>query len=448
MFVRTRYVLTLLLTLAGLPLVSACGDRSQAQPAPPPPPTVGVVTVAPETVTVSSEWITTLDGYVNAQIRPQVSGYLIKRNYQEGTQVRKGEVLFEIDARPIQATLAQANAQLAQAQAELGRTERDVARDTPLAKERAIPQSQMDNDVQANLAAQATVKAAQAAVETAQLNLGFTKVRSLVDGVAAIATAQIGDLVGPTTLLTTVSQMDPIRAYFSLSEQEYLGIAAQLNRTTPVKALWSTGKALTLTLADGSVYEKTGAFLAADRQIDPKTGTIRISAAFPNPRNILRPGQYGRVSADTRVVKNALLVPQRAVSELQGAAQIRIVDADNKVGLRTVTLGTRVGSRFIVAKGIEAGNRVIVDSPGVRPGTVVKAQPFTAPEETRNGAGANGDQTPGSASTGAASTGSAASAGNAPTGAATGPNPTGGPVPANNKAGTRAQPAAAGRGDD
>ena len=242
-----------------------------------------MITVAPETVSLSSEWIATLDGYVNAQIRPQVSGYLVRRNYEEGAVVRQGQVLFEIDPRPFEAVLAQAQAHLAEAQAQLGKTERDLERDRPLAAERAIAQSQLDNDVQANLAAQAAIKSATAAVETAQLNLGFTKVTSLITGIAAIATAQIGDLVGPATLLTTVSQIDPIKAYFPLSEQEYLSMAGRINRPGTSSALWTSEAGLTLVLADGSVYPRRGRFLAADREIDPKTGTIRISATFPNP---------------------------------------------------------------------------------------------------------------------------------------------------------------------
>jgi membrane fusion protein (multidrug efflux system) len=358
------------------PLVQAC-SRGQAAPAPPPPPAVSVVEVTPETVPLSSEWITTLDGFVNAQIRPQVSGYLIKRTYREGAMVQKGEVLFEIDPRPFAATLAQTQAQLAQAQAELGRTERDVQRDTPLAAARAIPQSQLDNDVQANLAAQAAVKAAQAAVSTAELNVGFTKVRSLVDGIAAIATAQIGDLVNPSTLLTTVSQVDPIRAYFSLSEQEYLRIADQINRAVPKDGLWKTGTALTLTLADGTIYPSAGAFLAADRQIDPRTGTIRISAAFPNPQHVLRPGQYGRVRAATAVVHDALLVPQRAVNDVQGQSQVRVVGADGKVSMKTLTLGGRSGNRWIVEHGLDPGAQVIVDATTMPEGTIVRATRVT-----------------------------------------------------------------------
>lgn len=385
----------LILSVVGLlPVVTACSTGSQAQSAPPPPPTVSVLELTPETVPVSSEWIATLDGFVNAQIRPQVTGYLIQRTYREGVVVRKGQVLFEIDGRPFEASLAQARGLLAQAEAQRGRTERDVARDTPLAKERAIPQSQLDNDIQANLAAEAAVKSAQAAVDTAELNVGFTKVRSLVDGVAAIATAQIGDLVSPTSLLTTVSQVEPIRAYFSLSEREYLGIAEQINRPVAARGLWKTGAALTLTLADGSVYPRTGAFLAADRQIDPRTGTIRISASFPNPDQLLRPGQYGRVRAETRVVKNALLVPQRAVSELQGASQVRIVGPDNKVVIQTVTLGGRAGNRWIVEQGLEPGARVIMDAPQVAQGTIVRPKPFVMPADEAVSANA-GARTPG-----------------------------------------------------
>ena len=222
-------------------LAGAAGCRNEnaaAAPADPPPPTVTFVALTPEQVAVTGEWIATLDGNVNAQIRPQVSGYLVRRAYREGAFVRKGEVLFEIDRRPFEAALAQAQARLAEAQAQLAKTERDLARDQPLAEQRAIAQSQLDNDVSAHDAAQAAVSSAKAAVEAAELNLGFTRVTSLIDGVAAIASAQIGDLVGPTTLLTTVSQLNPIKAYFPLSEQEYLGIAGQV--ATPA----STARAL------------------------------------------------------------------------------------------------------------------------------------------------------------------------------------------------------------
>jgi RND family efflux transporter MFP subunit len=372
----SRVALRLAPLLAGIALLSAC-KSSKAAPAPPPPPQVRVVTVSPERVALDSEWIATLDGLVNAQIRPQVSGYLIKRNYEEGAVVAKGQVLFEIDPRPLQSALAQTEAQLGEAQAQLGKTQRDLDRDRPLAEQHAIAQSQLDNDVQANLAAQAAVNSATASVETAQLNVGFTKVTSLIGGVAAIATAQIGDLVGPTTLLTTVSQIDPIKAYFPLSEQEYLQMASRINTRGGAKTPWQGGAPLTLILADGSVYPKSGAFLAADRQIDAKTGTIRISATFPNPDRTLRPGQYGRVRAETKVRDGALLVPQRAVAELQGSFQIRVVGSDNTVSTRTVKVGERVGSRWIVEGGLQPGVRVIVEGPTTKDGMVVNPQPFT-----------------------------------------------------------------------
>jgi RND family efflux transporter MFP subunit len=345
-----------------------------AAPKPGAAPAVSVVAVQPETLPVVSEWVATLDGFVNAQIRPQVTGYLIRRNYEEGAAVKKDQVLFEIDGRSFRTALAQAEATLARAQAELGRAERDHARDTPLAKERAIPQSQLDNDIQAELAAKAAVKSAEASIEAAQLNVSFTKVRSLIDGVAAIATAQIGDLVNPGTLLTTVSQVEPIRAYFSISEQEYLKNARQLNQATKHE-LWQSGTTLKLFLADGSEYDKPGTFLAADRQIDPRTGTIRISATFPNPDRILRPGMYGRVRAETSVVENALLVPQRAVSEMQGSAQVRVVGPDNKVSLRNVVLGARSGGRWVVETGLAAGDQVVLDGPQLRDGTLVTPTP-------------------------------------------------------------------------
>ena len=364
-------------------LLEACSSPKASPPAPA-PPEVSVMTVAPETVSLSSEWIGTLDGYVNAQIRPQVSGYLLRRSYQEGAPVRQGQVLFEIDPRPFQAVLSQAEARLAEAQAQLGKTERDLERDRPLAAERAIAQSQLDNDIQAHLAAQAAIKSATAAIETAQLNLGFTKVTSLITGIAAIATAQIGDLVGPATLLTTVSQVDPIKAYFPLSEQEYLRIAGRINGPGTSSELWANNAgSLTLVLADGSVYPQRGRFLAADRDIDPKTGTIRISAAFPNPARTLRPGQYGRVRAETNTVKDAIVVPQRTVTDAQGAPQVRVVGPDNRVATRRVTLGDRVGSGWIIGTGLQPGDRVVVEGASAADGSLVNPKPWQPPAQSQ-----------------------------------------------------------------
>jgi len=353
-------------------LSQGCSANTSAAPAPA-PPSVAVVEVQPERVSLSDEWVATLDGNVNAQIRPQVTGYLIRRGYQEGSAVRKGQVLFEIDPRPFAAAVAQARAHRAEAQAQLGKAQRDVARDQPLAEQRAIAQRQLDDDQQAVLTAEASVQSADAAVDAAELNLGFTKVTSLVDGVAAIATAQIGDLVAPTTLLTTVSQIDPIKAYFPLSEQQYLRMTASGRGQ-----LLGPRTALTLTLADGTIYPHTGTLTAVDREIDPKTGTIRISANFPNPQQTLRPGQYGRVRAETRTIDNALLVPQRAVTEIQGTYQIRVVGPNNKAVVRRVTVGDRVGSRWIVSDGLRAGDRVILEGSSIKDGDVVAPMPATA----------------------------------------------------------------------
>jgi RND family efflux transporter MFP subunit len=368
---------------ACLALLEACGGSQAAPPAAAPVPPVSVMTVAPEAVATSTEWIATLDGMVNAQIRPQVSGYLLNRNYREGGAVRKGDVLFEIDPRPFDAALAQARARLGEAQAQVTRAARDLQRDRPLAEQRAIAQSQLDSDIAASDAAAAALETAKAAVDTATLNLSFIRVTSLVDGVAAIATAQIGDLVGPTTLLTTISQVDPIRAYFRISEREYLPIAAALNSAGAPARLWTANSALQLILADGSIYPRAGAVMTVDREIDPKMGTIRLSASFPNPGNVLRPGQYGRVRAETAVLTNALLVPQRAVSELQGSFQIRVVTPDNKIITRTVTPGPRIGGRWVIQDGLHAGERVVVEGAAIKSGTVVDVKPFVPTPEAR-----------------------------------------------------------------
>jgi membrane fusion protein (multidrug efflux system) len=291
-------------------------------------------------------------------------------------------VLFEIDPRPFEAALAQTKAQLAQADAQLGRIARDVERDTPLAQEKAIAQSQLDNDIQAKLAAQAAVQAATAAFETAQLNVGFTRVTSLVDGVAAIATGQIGDLVGPNTLLTTVSQISPIKAYFAVSEQEYLLMADRINRTGASQQPWDAKAGLTLILSDGRLYPQKGTFVAADREVDQKTGTIRLSATFPNPSNLLRPGQYGRLRANTRTLIDAHLIPQRAVIELQGGYRARVVGPDNQISTRTITVGERLGHMWVVTSGLQPGERVAVQGARtVKDGGLVTPKAFTLPKE-------------------------------------------------------------------
>ncbi len=371
------------IAVAALAASAGCKASRPTASAASAPPSVGVVAVAPERVEFWGEWLATLDGNVNAQIRPQVSGYLIKRNYREGAAVRRGEVLFEIDRRPFESALSQARAHLAESRAQLAKAERDLARDRPLAEQRAIAQSQLDNDMSAHDAAQAAVESSQAAVDAAQLNVGFTNVTSLIDGVAAIASAQIGDLVGPQTLLTTVSQLDPVKAYFPLSEQEYLGIANELQGPGGPSALWQAQGGLSLVLADGSTYPQKGAILAIDREVDPKMGTIRVSALFPNPGNVLRPGQGARIRAKTSVRMDALLVPQRAVSELQNGYQLRVLAKGDQVAMRAVSLGARVGSRWVVESGLKPGDQVIVDGPAVKDGAIVAPHAYTASEGAR-----------------------------------------------------------------
>jgi len=353
--------------------VTSCGSTKAAPP--PPPATVEVATVLQQDTPIYSEWVATLDGFVNAQIQPHVTGYIIKQNYREGAVVRKGDVLFEIDPRPFRAAVDQAKAQLAQSEAQLGKAKLDVERDTPLAQARAIAQSQLDTEVQARLGAQAQVDAAKANMEQAELNLEWTKVTSLVTGIAGIAQVQIGNLVGPNSILTSVSQVDPIKTYFTVSEQEF----TDFHRRYPTEAIVEQQRKripLQLILADGNVYEQPGRISFADREVNPATGAIRIAALFPNPNNLLRPGGYGRVRLSVRSHEHALLVPQRAVIELQGSYQVAVVGDDNKVSIRPVTVGERVGKLWIVNEGLKPGERVVTEGTlKVRDGATVKPVP-------------------------------------------------------------------------
>jgi RND family efflux transporter MFP subunit len=368
------------LGLALLPaavLLGAGCENPNAAPAIP-RPEVEVVSVVQKDVPIFSEWVATLDGYVNSQIQPQVTGYVIQQTYKDGSFVRKGDTLFQIDPRPFQAVLDQTSAQLAQAQAQLGKTEMDVDRDTPLAKERAIAQSQLDNDVQANEAAKAAVKAAEAQVEQAQLNLDFTNVKSLIDGIAGIAQVQVGNLVNPTSVLASVSQINPIKAYLSISEQEYLHYADRINAEMQKEAR-TNGPPFELILGDGSVYPYRGTGLSTNRQVDVTTGTIQVVCSFPNPKNLLRPGQFGRLRAAPEVRHNALLVPQKAVNELQGTYQLAVVGSDSKVSIRAVNVGDRVGAMWIVESGIKPGELVIVEGlQKVQTGSMVTVKQATS----------------------------------------------------------------------
>jgi membrane fusion protein, multidrug efflux system len=356
-------------------------------------PDVEVVQVAQQDVPIFGEWIGTLDGFTNADVRAQVTGYLLRQGYREGGFVSKGQLLFEIDPRPFQAALDEAQGQLAQARAQLanaeavqGRTQLDVERYIPLAREQAASQQDLDNAVQNNLAAkasvataQAQIKTAEAAVETARINLDFTRLVAPIDGIAGQAQLQVGALVnlssGP---VTSVSTVDPIKVYFTVGEPQYLAWRRRYPTETTREAA-DKNLRLELILADGSTYPHQGTFYFADRQVNESTGAIRIAGLFPNPANILRPGGYGKVRAVIRVQQDALLVPQRAVSELQGSYQVAAVDGGNKVSIRTVKVGDRVGNQWIIADGLKPGERVVAEGvQKVRAGMQVNPKPFVA----------------------------------------------------------------------
>jgi len=359
-------------------------------------PDVEVAEVERQDVPIYAEWIGTLDGLVNADVRAQVTGYLLKQGYQEGAFVRQGDLLFQIDPRPFQAALDQAQGQLAQAQASLAnaqavqrRSELDVERYTPLAKEQAVSQQDLDNAVQNNLAALASVETAraqiktyEAAVETTKINLNFTRLVAPIDGIAGQAQLQVGALVTPSSgIVTSVSTVDPIKVYFTVSEPQYL----DWRRRFPTEASRlqaDRGLRLQLILADGSTYPHYGRFQFADRQVSESTGAIRIAGLFPNPNNVLRPGGYAKVRAVIRTQRDALLVPQRAVSELQGGYQVAVVENDNKVSVRTVTVSDRVDNRWIVAKGLAPGDRIVVEGvQRMHTGVKVNPKPFVAEKQ-------------------------------------------------------------------
>jgi RND family efflux transporter MFP subunit len=382
---------------AGIAASVACSKSASANVGQA-PPIVQVATVEQRDVPIDREWIGTLDGKVNAAIKAEVSGYLLSQDYTEGSFVRKGQLLFEIDPRPFQAALDQAKGQLAQAKAQLtqaqaklaqsvanqGRTQLDVDRYTPLAKQQAITQQDLDNAVQNNIAALAQIEASKADVETARaqieatnaaleaakVNTGFTHLVSPIDGIVGQALVQVGNLVGPSTgTITTVSTVDPIKANFTVGEQEYLSLTRGAGNLAKMQ--------LELVLADGSIYPAKGTFSFADRQVDQSTGSIQLTGLFPNPGNRLRPGQYGKVRAATGTAAGALLIPQRAVWELQGSYQVVVVDSANTADVRKVSVGGQVGTMWIVTEGLKAGERVVAEgAQKVRPGMKVSPKPF------------------------------------------------------------------------
>jgi membrane fusion protein (multidrug efflux system) len=362
---KHRHIIALL--LAG----AAC--HKMTAPPPPPPPAVQVTGVLQRDVPIYREWVGSLDGFVNTDIKPQVEGYVRKQVYREGTFVAQGELLFLIDPRNYKAIADQAKSTLARDVAALAKARLDVGRDRQLIAQDAITQQQLDNDLAAERQAAATVDSDRATLAQAQLNHGWTQVTSPIAGIAGIAQAQVGTLVNTSTIMTTVSQVDPIKVQFNIAEVEYLRSAEGSHWAEPGRG---AERALELILDDGSAYPHRGTVVVTNRQVNPQTGTIAIQGLFPNPGNVLRPGQYAKVRAAVETRKEALLVPQRAVNELQGAYQIGVVAADGKVDVRTVRAGEQVGNLWIIDQGLRPDEKIIVEGfARVRPGMLVRASP-------------------------------------------------------------------------
>ena len=353
---QQRYACLLVLTTL-LASVTACSKKAAK---PPGPPEVVVATVQQQDVPIFGEWVAQLNGPINAVITPKVQGYLLTQNYSNGSIVTKGQLLFQIDPRPFQAALEQAVADVERAEASLFKANNDVQRDTPLAAQRAIPQKQLDDDLANQASAKAQLAAQKAAQQQAELNLGWTKVFSPVSGIAGTANSQVGDLVGPTSKMTTVSQFNPIWAYFNISERLYLAFAPQISRI--LRGIEAKDRVpVQFIQANDTPYPQGGRVVFVNREITAGTGTIQIAAAFPNDKAILRPGGFGRVRVQTDTARNALLIPQSAVIEVQSQYQVIVVDADNKARVRPVKVGDRFGSNWIIADGLKQGERVVVE---------------------------------------------------------------------------------------
>lgn len=377
--IRALIVRFVLVITIGTLLLFIFSCTKEKPPGPPPAPDVEVAEVVRKDIPIVHEWVGTADGLVNATIRAQVTGYLIRQAYHEGDMVRKGQVLFEIDPRPFRAAMDQAQGTLAQMEALHENARANLARVKPLAAQNALSKKDLDDAVSAEGSARAQVISAKAAVEKARLDLGFTRITSLINGMAGIARAQVGDLVGPAVQggeLTTVSTINPIKVYYTINEQAYI---AFMKRFASESAGLEEARKLRidLILGDGSLYPHAGRFFAIDRQVDVRTGTIRVAALFPNPTNILRPGQFVRVRVLIGTRQGALLIPQRAVMELQGSYQVAVVGPDNKVDIRTVKPGERVGTLWVIDEGLKPGERVVAEGlQKVKEGISVKPKPF------------------------------------------------------------------------
>lgn len=366
--------------LAGAMLLTGCEKKEEAVK--PGPPEVGVVEPLQQDVPIYDEWVAQLNGPVNAEITPKVQGYLLRQNYQNGYYVKQGQLLFELDPRQYQAALDQAKADVSVAEANLSRVQADVARDTPLAAQSAIPQKQLDNDVAEQQSWEAQLKAKKASLANAELNLGWTKVYSPIDGIAGVSSSQVGDLVGTSTKMTTISQVNPIWAYFNISESKFLSVAPEVSSVIMGKV--PIGKANTKPVeyiqANDKPYPQKGRFIYVNRQIGTQTGTIQMAAEFPNPDALLRPGGFGRIRFQTGEVSNALLVPQAAVIEVQSLYQLIVLTPDNKATFRPVKVGERVGTNWLITDGLQPGERVVVEG-------ILKVQLFAAaaPELAKTG---------------------------------------------------------------
>jgi membrane fusion protein, multidrug efflux system len=354
--------------LLGVIFCTACSS-DKAKPTPP-PPGVTVATVVAKDVPLSQEWVGTMVGNVDADIRPKVDGFLLTRVYTEGSFVRKGQRMFQLDPRQAQADVEQGQAKVEQSRALLGQAQIDINRYTPLVADKAVSQAELDRAKSLERSAKAQIEAAQATLDNAKLNLGWTTVVSPISGIAGLAKVGIGDLMTPNTVMTTVSAVDPIYVDFNVAEQDYLRLARE-------KTGRAAGQNLELTLGDGSVFSHPGHVVVVNREVDSRTGTIQVRAEFPNPGNLLRPGQYARIRAVTENRKDALLIPQRAVSELQGVYQVGVVDPENKVAIRGVKLGPQFGDMWVVESGLKPGEKVVVDGlQRLRDGMTVAPTPF------------------------------------------------------------------------
>src|SRR5438874_2989511 len=364
-----------------LVIISTACSRKAAEVAPP-PPEVLVATVVPRDVPVLHEGVATLEGFITANINAQVQGYLISRDYKEGSVVKEGDLLFQIDPRPFQATLDQAKGNLAVAQSNQTKADADVKRAINLFKNKVISDQERDTYINAASSTKANVQAAEAAVRQAEVNLGYTKITAPIDGIVGIATAQVGDLVGPSSrTLTTISQVDPIKAVVNVGEQSFTEFITD-HPDPDEREQHLKGLTFDLRLADGSLYPHKGKFYAEDRNLDPKTGSIRMELTFPNPGNRLRPGQFGKVQAIVKVAKAALVIPEQAVTELQGNRLVAVVDSENKIAMRPVKLGERSGGMWQVIEGLKPGEKVVVQGLlKVRPGMPVTVKEWTPPAE-------------------------------------------------------------------